>query len=74
MHEIINPMKKQAVYAEGKTAFVDGKHRGYNPYKWRNRQLSSIWLNGWDQAKKDSEVKDRRSVNPSLPTQNPYFD
>jgi ribosome modulation factor len=59
MHEIINPMKKQAVYAEGKTAFVDGKRRGYNPYRWHNRQLSSIWLNGWDQAKKDSEVKDR---------------
>ena len=62
MHEIINPMKKQAVYAEGKTAFVGGKRRIYNPYRWRNRQLSSIWSNGWDQAKKDSEVKDSRAT------------
>jgi ribosome modulation factor len=62
MHEIINPMKKQAVYAEGKTAFLDGKRRGNNPYRWRNRQLSSLWLNGWDQAKNDREVKDRRAA------------
>ena len=62
MHEIINPMKKQAVYAEGKAAFVDGKLRGYNPYTWRNRELASIWLNGWHQAKKNYEVKDRRAA------------
>jgi ribosome modulation factor len=59
MHETINPMKKQAVYSEGKIAFVDGKRRGYNPYKWRNRELASIWLDGWDQAKMDREIKDR---------------
>jgi len=30
MLEIINPMEKQVVYAEGKKAFVDGKRRGDN--------------------------------------------
>jgi ribosome modulation factor len=59
MSETVNPMKKQAVYAEGKAAFLDGKRRGYNPYGWRNRELASIWLNGWDQARTDGEVKDR---------------
>lgn len=54
MHEVTNPMKKQAVYAEGKTAFVDGKRRGYNPYRWRNREFASIWWNGWDRAKEES--------------------
>jgi len=53
-------MKKQAVYAEGKAAFLDGKRRGLNPYRWRSRELASIWLNGWDQARLDAEVKDRR--------------
>jgi hypothetical protein len=60
MHEIINSMKKQDVYAEGKAAFVVDELRGFNPYTWRNRELASIWLNGWYQAKKENEVKDRR--------------
>jgi ribosome modulation factor len=59
MHEIIDPMKKQAVYAEGKVAFLDGNRRGYNPYRWHIKELASIWLNGWDQAKEDSKVNDR---------------
>ena len=54
MPDIINAMKKQAAYAEGKVAFIDGKRRTYNPYRWRNKELASIWWNGWDQAKKDS--------------------
>jgi len=59
MPETNDLMKKQVVYAEGKLAFIDGKRRRYNPYRWHNRDLASIWFNGWDQAKKDSEVKDR---------------
>ena len=59
MTEITDPMKSQLVYAEGKFAFVDGKRRSYNPYRWRNRDLASIWLNGWDHAKKDNEVKQK---------------
>ena len=42
MPEIINPMEKQAVYAEGKKAFVGGKRRGYNQYRARNKELASI--------------------------------
>lgn len=53
MPEIINPMKKQAVYAEGKLAFGDGRRRASNPYRWRNKVLASIWADGWDQAKTD---------------------
>jgi len=61
MPEIINPMEKQAVYAEGKKAFVDGKRRGDNQYRARNKELASIWRDGWDQAKKDSE-RDKRKI------------
>ena len=61
MPEIITPMEKQAVYAEGKKAFVDGKRRGYNQYRARNKELASIWCMGWDQAKKDSE-SDKRKI------------
>lgn len=60
MTEIINPMKKQLVYAEGKLAFADGKRRGFNPYRWRNKELASIWVDGWDQAKTDNVVKKNR--------------
>jgi ribosome modulation factor len=51
-------MKKQAVYAEGKTAFIAGRRRDYNPYRRGNKELFSIWKDGWDQAKKDDTVKD----------------
>ena len=61
MPEMINPMQKQAVYAEGKKAFADGKRRSYNRYLARNRELASIWWNGWDQARKDSE-KDNPNI------------
>ncbi|MGE5378290.1 MAG: Rmf/CrpP family protein [Bacteroidota bacterium] len=52
-------MKKQVAYAEGKSAFVDGKRRYSNPYRWRNRDLASIWVNGWDQARKDRDAKEK---------------
>ena len=58
MHQIIDPMKKQAVYAEGKTAFLEGKRRDYNPYRRGNKELSSIWMDGWEQAKKNNTAKD----------------
>jgi ribosome modulation factor len=60
MSEFISPMRKQAVYAEGKTAWLDGKRRGNNPYRWHNKELASIWVNGWDQAKKDNQIRDHR--------------
>lgn len=60
MPEINSPMRKQSVYAEGKIAFLYGKRRSNNPYRWHNKELASIWVNGWDQAKKDNQVKDRR--------------
>ena len=60
MLEIIDPMQKQAVYTEGKTDYTEGKHRDYNPYRKSSKELSSIWLNGWDQAKKDRNPQSRR--------------
>jgi len=54
-------MEKQVVYAEGKKAFVDGKRRGDNQYGARNKELASIWRDGWDQAKQDS-AKDKPKI------------
>ncbi len=51
MSETINPMKKQAVYAEGKPDFVNGKYRGYNPYTWRFSSLDlpfNFWRHGYN--------------------------
>ncbi len=39
MSEIIDPLKKQAVYAEGKLDFVNGEHHGYNPYCMSSEHL-----------------------------------
>ena len=56
MYKINDPMKKQVVYAEGKLAFADGKRRRHNPYRWRNRELASIWRNGWDAANRETNA------------------
>jgi ribosome modulation factor len=61
MLKMNDPMKKQVAYAEGKSAFVGGKGRYSNPYRWRNRDLASIWLNGWDQARKDRDAKEKHA-------------
>ena len=58
MAETINPMKKQTVYAEGKTAFVNGKSHVFNPHRWHNKELASMWVDGWDHAKKAREAND----------------
>ncbi len=63
MLEIINPMRERVVYAEGKIDFAQGKRRDYNPYRKNNKELSSIWLTGWDQAKKDHEVKVKSRIS-----------
>jgi ribosome modulation factor len=60
--QMIDPMKEQAVYAEGKTAFIEGKDRGYNPYRKSNKELAVTWVDGWDQAKKDYKAKGTRST------------
>jgi hypothetical protein len=57
MPEIINPTKKQVVYAEGKLAFAFGSRRISNPYRGSNKELASIWIDGWNQAKTDHVVK-----------------
>jgi ribosome modulation factor len=62
MHENNDPMKKQLVYAEGKLAFADGRRRSSNPYRWHNKELESIWVDGWDQAKADNVVKKNRRI------------
>jgi hypothetical protein len=48
--------QRERIHAEGKRAFGDGKRRGYNPYSDSDQELASIWWEGWDAAKKDSEA------------------
>lgn len=45
--------ERQAVYAEGRKAYEDGKSRQANPYVGKNEQLVNIWWYGWDTAKQD---------------------
>ena len=47
-------------YAEGRQAFENKRWRAFNPYKDDHEKLATDWWNGWDQAKEESEVKDRR--------------
>ena len=68
MPEIINPMKKQVVYAEGKLAFAFGSHRGSNPYRWRNKELAvhlDRWLGpGKDRSCSQKEPGDHLRLSP----------
>jgi hypothetical protein len=48
--------QKVIIYAEGKQAFMNGEHRGYNPYAANNLTLSVIWCNGWDTGEEESHI------------------
>ena len=54
MSEDVTVAERQAVYAEGRKAFEDGRSRLANPYIGRNERSANIWWYGWDTAKKDS--------------------
>ena len=53
-------LKRMLAYAEGRQAFENKRWRAFNPYKDDHEKLATDWWNGWDQAKEESEVKDRR--------------
>ena len=61
MTEIINPMKKQLVYAEGKLAFAGGMRRRSNPYRNIHIELASSWWQGCDTAEEESHTDQRNS-------------
>ena len=52
--------KRKSVYAEGKLAFSEHTHRGYNPYARSNLTLAVQWWHGWDTA--EEENKDERTT------------
>jgi hypothetical protein len=52
--------KRKSVYAEGKLAFSEHTHRGYNPYARSNLTLAVQWWHGWDTA--EEENKDERTI------------
>ncbi len=52
--------KRKNVYAEGKLAFSEHTHRGYNPYARSNLTLAVQWWHGWDTA--EEENKDERTT------------
>lgn len=56
-HENIDRERRESVYAEGKLAFGERKHRGYNPYARSNLTLAINWWHGWDTAEEESKGK-----------------
>ncbi len=46
--------KRKSVYAEGKHAFGEHTHRGYNPYARSNLTLAVQWWHGWDTAEEEN--------------------
>jgi hypothetical protein len=49
--------KRKGVYAEGKQAFGEHMHRGYNPYARSNLTLAVQWWHGWDTAKEENNCE-----------------
>jgi hypothetical protein len=54
-YESTTPERRKRVYAEGKQAFDEHKHRGYNPHAASNLTLAVSWWHGWDTASEESE-------------------
>ena len=52
----ISATQKAIIYSEGKQAFTQGQHRGYNPYVANNLALAAIWWNGWDTGEEESNT------------------
>jgi hypothetical protein len=52
--------QKASVYAEGKQAFDERKHRSYNPYVRSDLALATIWWNGWDTSEEEAGQPGRR--------------
>ena len=48
--------QKALIHSEGKQAFMNGEHRGYNPYAANNLMLAAIWWNGWDTGEEESHA------------------
>jgi len=46
--------KRKGVYVEGKQAFSEHTHRGYNPYARSNLTLAVQWWHGWDTAEEEN--------------------
>jgi hypothetical protein len=59
----ITKIQTASIYAEGKRAFTEGRHRAHNPYAGTNLALATIWWNGWDTAEEE------RQANPKLQRQ-----
>jgi hypothetical protein len=57
--------QKASVYAEGKHAFAEQKHRSDNPYARSNLALATIWWNGWDTG--DEEAGQPGRKKPARP-------
>jgi hypothetical protein len=53
----ISIVERESVYAEGKQAFEERKHRSYNPYRGSNLSLAVSWWHGWDTAEEEYEAK-----------------
>ena len=64
------PERKKSVYAEGKQAFDEHKHRSYNPHAASSLTLAVSWWHGWDTASEESEgegsllAKDDKMTQP----------
>jgi hypothetical protein len=65
-HKSITTEKRKSVYAEGKHAFEERKHRGYNPYAASNLTLTVSWWHGWDTAEEESNAQTAPGDNPGL--------
>lgn len=44
------------IHAEGKRAFMEGRHRAHNPYAATNLALATIWWNGWDTGEEERQT------------------
>lgn len=57
-------------FAEGRTAYLDGKRRGSNPYSGKSG-YGPAWYAGWDAAWEDAHAQKTSSDKPESPQDAP---
>jgi hypothetical protein len=65
--KVITQYEIMLVFVEGKTAFAEGRRRGYNPYADIGYDdLAGSWFSGWDAAQADTQGTGNNTPPPSV--------
>ncbi|HJS17163.1 MAG TPA: hypothetical protein VJ785_00330 [Anaerolineales bacterium] len=64
--QVITQYEIMLVFLEGKTAFAEGRRRGYCPYADIDHDdLAGSWWSGWDKANVENQSEGNNAAPPN---------